>query len=812
MATGANKAAPGAGLPYIPASQATALLRSGLAIAVELMQSALPTVIRDVLEAVASRWDMDVGAPLVQRMLTLKTHEFQTTYIEHLCQRQDAALQALQRKAQDQPKRDVDFESMTLIEADALQSMTLVERSAGRVFAQVEERLRDLNFVVGYLTGRASLRAADSPFAPDVFIAALVLTGQQQQLHEDAFDYMLQVFEKPLSEEMSRIHAELIAHYRSHGLDPVAIRRSMAPRVNASASGFPNTNLGPSTLAGPPSIAAGAGWSHTTPAHGAMTQPGRPGAAPSAPLDPVARPGQMSAALGAPTADPSFVLNDLIRRLQVNAHDLHVPAMPAPEPAGPELLGAINELQQLGLEGFHGAAFAGTGAGSINAWRGHLVEKSARTVDKLTIELVGMLFEHILQDKQVPAEIKAILSRMQFPVLKAALLDADFFASGTHPARRLIDRIAATSVGWEPYGDENERYRQYVEDVVRQVLEKFDKDLGIFEKLLAQFDAFVAEVPQRESDPVARAKKVLEAAEKREILVINTTIQVRRAFEKVELEPYMRDFLLGPWVQVLVAAGMRDDETPGFSKRFREVIHDVVWSIQPKGLGEDRKRLVAMIPEMMRILRDGLALIRMPEREQTTFFNDLMQSHAMAVKPVDQADYIRASLQTSELRASIDNMHITGNAPITTVAGGIRVPSNEVLRLAKEQNAEIEMPDLATDIGGLDRVEEAGYDEQMGRWARGTWFELFDGKQVVKARLRWISPLRTLFLFSIDKTNAAQVMAPPVIKSYLKKGWLKPIEKMPLMQRVVDRVVGEFEKMPARREALAGRYAPPPTP
>jgi hypothetical protein len=525
------------------------------------------------------------------------------------------------------------------------------------------------------------------------------------------------------------------------------------------------------------------------------------------PLDPVARPAQMAAALGAPRADPGFVLNDLLQRLQVNARDLRVPSMPTPGPAGPALLAAINELQQLGLEGFHGAAFAGTGAGSINAWREHLVEKSTRTVDKLTIELVGMLFDHVLQDKQVPAEIKAILSRMQFPVLKAALLDADFFASGTHPARRLIDRIAATAVGWEPYGDENERYRAEVERVVRVVLETFDKDVAVFEKLNTEFDEFITEIPHRDNDPVARAKRALEEAEKREILVINTTIQVRRAFEKVELEPYLRDFLLGPWVQVLVAAAMRDGETPGFSKRFREVIHDVVWSVQPKGVGEDRKRLVILIPNMMRVLRDGLALIRMPEREQEGFFHELMQSHAMAVKPVDQATYIKHSLQSSDLRASIESMTITGGAPITTVAGGIRVSTNAVMKMAKEHNAEFDMPDLATDIGNLDRVEEAGYDEQIARWPRGTWFLLYNGKQNVKARLRWISPLRTLFLFSTDQEKNAHVMPPHVIKSYLKKGWLKTIEQTPLTRRAVDGVVGDFEKLPKRREELATRYA-----
>jgi len=82
---------------------------------------------------------------------------------------------------------------------------------------------------------------------------------------------------------------------------------------------------------------------------------------------------------------------------------------------------------------------------SVAALRQELITKSTRTVDKLTIELVGMLFDHVMQDKQVPAEIKARLSRLQFPVLKAALMDAAFFASSAHPARRLIDRIASTS-------------------------------------------------------------------------------------------------------------------------------------------------------------------------------------------------------------------------------------------------------------------------------------------------------------------------------------------------------------------------------
>jgi len=418
------------------------------------------------------------------------------------------------------------------------------------------------------------------------------------------------------------------------------------------------------------------------------------------------------------------------------------------------------------------------------------------------------MFDQVMRDDHVPSEIKALISRLQFPVLKAALLDAAFFASSAHPARRLIDRIASTSVGWEPYGDENEKFRDEVERIVREVLVKFDKDVAVFEKLLSDFEGFVAEIKPRDADPVARAKRALEEAEKREILTINTTIQVRRAFERVELEPFLREFLVGPFVQVLVTASLRDDETKGFSKRFREVIHDLVWSVQPKATAEERRRLVELIPPMTRVLRDGLALIRMPEREQSDFMNQLMSAHAVAVKPTDQATYIRHSLQTTELRARIDGLQLTGNFPMTTVPGGVRVSTGALMKAAAEHNADLTVPDPLTDVAvELDRGEEARLDAQIASWARGSWFELWNGAEFIKARLRWVSPLRTLFMFSGGADNKAHVMSPELIKAYLRRRFIRPLESTPLTRRAVDAVVAEFEKQPKRAAELAARYA-----
>jgi hypothetical protein len=801
-------------LPYLSASQTQALLRSAAAISCELLSGSFDAIGVNVREALAARWDFDIATPLVQRMLSARSDELRHAFLARIPEHQDRLIaELLVVKTSVQAAR-VDLDSLSLVQQTDDAADTIAARSARRMRRIVDEPLRDLNLVVGFLTGRPSLRDADNPYGPDAFMPALLTALEDVNLHRDAWAFCLNMFERPLAEELARVELALLDHFRTHGVDAKLIWRELASRQGGPAGGrtagrpeSAGDALRPGA-AGPG--ATGPGWpgSGEGGAPGLGAQPGGGGAGGGAGGAGPGGTGAPGAFEATPSlADAQKVLSGLLARLQANVGGYAVPPMSGQGSVGAPLMSAINELQGLGLQGVQGAVFAGTQAGSIGAWREHLLGQSSRTVDKLTIEIVGMMFDHMLRDEQVPDEIKALLSRLQFPVLKAALMDAAFFASSSHPARKLIDRIANASAGWEPYGDENERFRSEVDRIVREVLIQFDRDVGVFDRLLAEFDTFLGEIRPRDSDPVARAKRALEEAEKREILTINTTIQVRRAFDRVDLEAYLRDFLLGPWVQVLVAATIRDDETKGFSKRFREVIHEVVWSVQPKATPEERKKLVGLIPTMTRILRDGLTLIRMTHRDQDEFFQHLMSSHAMAVKPTDQATYIKHSLQSSELRVKLEGIKLTGAFPMTTVPGGIKVPTDALLRAAAEHKVDLSVPDPLTDIGELDRTAEAKIDQDIASWARGAWFEIWNGHEFIKARLRWISPLRTLFMFSGSPDNKAHVMSPELIKTYLRRNYIKPLESEPLMRRAVDAVVAEFEKSPKRASELAARFA-----
>jgi hypothetical protein len=791
-------------LPHLTARQSSALIRSAVALSRELVAGSFPHLLEVVQEGLASRWDFDVGSPLVQRLVATKSDALGRAFQRRLAHHQDAALARLlaprgSGRNGREPAADVDAATMELVIESEDGGAAIAAQAARRMRGPIEEPLRELDLVVGYLAGRDQFPTVDNPFGPDCYVPALLEAAIELDLHAEAWVFFVNAFEADFASEIGRLSRSLLDHFRRYGVEARAVRRARNARRAA-----PPAQTNPAVAAARP---AGPAPARAAPAAPAIAGLNGPAAHPSA-GPPAATAGVTSGAatLAQGRADAQLILNELLSRLQTNAAGGVLPPLTsAPGTVAPLLLDALGELQLLGIEGIHGAMFAGTPAGSINAWREHLVSQSTRTVDKLTIEIVGMMFDHVLRDAQVPSEIKALLSRLQFPVLKAALLDAAFFASSAHPARRLIDRIAAAAIGWEPYGDENERFRAEIDRLVREVMEKFERDIAVFERVLTQFEGFLGDIAPRDSDPIARAKRALEEAERREVLIINTTIQVRRAFENVELESYLRQFLVGTWVQVLVQASLRDDQTKGFSRSFREAIHELVWSVQPKATKEERRRLVELIPVLTRIVRDGLALIRLPQHEQDDFFRNLMASHAFAVKPVDQARYIRSALQSSEVRARMEALQLTGSFPLTAIPGGVKVPERAVMRAAADHAVELSVPAALTDVGEPDKAEEARLDHDLAHWTRGSWFELWNGQGYIKARLRWISPLRTMFMFSSGTDNHAHVMSPDLIRSYLRRDYIRPLESAPLTERAAHAVVADFASTPDRAQVLTSR-------
>jgi hypothetical protein len=473
----------------------------------------------------------------------------------------------------------------------------------------------------------------------------------------------------------------------------------------------------------------------------------------------------------------------------------------APLVIGVDLLNAINEIQKLSAVALTAAQHgrpAPDAAIETAELRNRLIEKATAQVDKLTIEIVGLLFERINADKHVPQPIKELLQRLQFPLIKVAVTDPALFVSADQPARRLMDRIASTSIGWTGEGESNSRYLAEVQKAIHTVLAATDEGITVFERALQEFEAYLDDERTRDDDPVIRAKRALAEAEEREVLAINATIKIRSAFDGVQLESYMREFLLETWVRVLVAVTIRDRGEDSALRRYLGIVPDLVWSVQPKLSHDERKRLVGIIPSVLGALREGLMVIDFPTERMQEFFGKLMNSHAQAVKALELAHGSPGvPFEPSTMRIKLDGLRLDDITPPPTDTP-VHVPDERVrqaLASAKVDVDHLAPPSTSQTIpAARDDLSDEALEELIAGWKRGDWFNLRLGDVVERVQLRWVSPRRTLYLFMPAEKRSGHSLSPESLRAYLRSGDLAPVEDEPLFDRAVQDVVYELQR------------------
>ncbi|MHB8916346.1 MAG: DUF1631 family protein, partial [Thiobacillus sp.] len=72
--------------------------------------------------------------------------------------------------------------------------------------------------------------------------------------------------------------------------------------------------------------------------------------------------------------------------------------------------------------------------------------QAANPLDVVMVDAVAMLFDVLFDEDSIPDRLKAQIARLQIPVLKAAMMDRNFFSLRHHPVRRMLDAIAVLSV------------------------------------------------------------------------------------------------------------------------------------------------------------------------------------------------------------------------------------------------------------------------------------------------------------------------------------------------------------------------------
>ncbi|MHA6204371.1 DUF1631 domain-containing protein [Dyella soli] len=506
-----------------------------------------------------------------------------------------------------------------------------------------------------------------------------------------------------------------------------------------------------------------------------------------------AKGGASAAPAGGETAEAAFLAedegaasNELLQTLRAlfsarrgggDAGRMPVGAMQMP--SANELIGALSVLQsqaainqQLPLHASNALELAS----EVQQLKEHLLSQigslrgerpsQVSTIDEDTIDLVGMLFEFILEDRNLPTEMQVLLARLQIPYLKAAILDRKLFAHRQHPARRLLDNLADAAKGWSTESDRDHRLHDKIKSIVDRLLQDFDDDLTIFERLCVELQEFQdisrrrAELAEQRVAESTRGREKLEQARRRAAREILSRIDGHT------LPPLIHGILSRAWANYLVLTILRQgEESPEFRDALR-FANDFIDSTKPARTLDERRALRQMLPGIERSLRRGLANVAFQESDIDRL---LAQLHT----------YYRHQLGEAVPEAEVQAVEESTSLPIPESIQPIAESEAELDRSEPQPEPALDTPEMLL----------------IAELKPGTWLEfLSDPEAIERAKLSWISPMSGRYLFVNRRGLKVADYAPHELASALTGGTARVLDSTALFDRAMDAIVGRLSQ------------------
>jgi len=252
--------------------------------------------------------------------------------------------------------------------------------------------------------------------------------------------------------------------------------------------------------------------------------------------------------------------------------------------------------------------------------------EAIKQADEDIINLVSMLFDFILDDDDLPTAMKALIGRLQIPLLKVAILDKSFFNAETHPARRLLNALAKAGIGWSSHDQGGDALYAKIEEVVFRILNEFIDDLGIFDELLEEFTSFHEQQQRREETVDKRMREAEEGKARAELARAMVQQTLNRRLTGRQLPLVAVRLLQDAWRNVLYINCLKEGTDSEAWKQAVKVVDAVIWSVLPQGQ-EWQARLKDVAPKLTNSLKKGLAAVNYDPLTTETLLRELAQVH-----------------------------------------------------------------------------------------------------------------------------------------------------------------------------------------
>ncbi|MEO6321148.1 MAG: DUF1631 family protein, partial [Polaromonas sp.] len=429
---------------------------------------------------------------------------------------------------------------------------------------------------------------------------------------------------------------------------------------------------------------------------------------------------------------------------------------------------------------------------SLAELRAHLKTDAKSLGQSLAIEVVGMMIEQMAHDERLLMPVRQAIADAEPAFLRLAVTDPRFFSDKSHPARRLLETITSTSLG---YASESapgfQDFMQSLQEVAKMLTEEHAGDAQHFAGLLRSFERKQSRNTPQNRQAQRRAVQALVQAEERNLLAAKIATEIRERPDFVDLNPVITGFLTGPWAQVMARERLRGQFVGAvrWQAVYSLVLDDLFWSLDVAQVVRQRPRLLKAIPEMLKLLREGLESVDYPLDQSRLFFDALMVIHQAGLKapsglPAAPAESIHSLQKMFEAKDDPDAAQLW-LAPTEVEHSGFMedwadsVPAKPKPEPVREQT---QPKDSGRPASSAVPVPCTPLDLHLGDWV-----ELLVDMQWMRAQLTWISPHDTLFMFT-SEGGRKHSMTVRVLNHLLELDLVKVVSQQGVLDGALDSV------------------------
>ena len=640
-------------------------------------------------------------------------------------QLREAMYGGVKADAQSQSQPLLRFDDLQLLEEEKLDENIEAAWAQQEIALAVEDVLPALDALVSTLLGWITVQPQLNPLRPEVFVRALRAAMVEQIADNDVRGALMTPAAGRLGTGLRKLYRELGDWLRSQGIEP---------------AGLPGTGLKKTT-------------------------------------EGVGRGNNAASGVGASVAKTILTL-DRLRKLLSGELD------GAPSAGGQDFLytvpASLDALQDMKMVEAMMQRLA-----KRKQEQGPAAPKARRMVDSKQIgkqlgeEVIRLMLESLLQDERLLLKVRQMLEALEPVLLRLAQTEPRFFSEKQHPARQLLDRVTHRSLGFTSERDEGfAKFMRTAEQAVAALLDLQTVSAANFAQVLKILeDAWTREDKAQKLKREEAAKTLLHA-EQRNLLAQRLAQEFRERIavgENGDVPEFVVDFLCGPWAQAVAESQLA--YTEGASSDYTTLVDDLTWSVQPRVARRNRTRLVELVPTLLARLRQGLQLISYPPEMTVKFFDNLIGLH-------------EASLEGA--RPKRQGSADTGGDSVLPEATASGIEVVEAPWVASHEATESgfleEDSVMPLDFSETPRPADAAPAAVAGgELAIGTWAEIMLEGKWVRAQLTWVSPHRTLFMFS-SAGGRAHSMSRRTLTRLRTQGMLRVVSDGHLVDNALDAV------------------------